>query len=413
MNIGKVRYSNLQNDLNFVFVDNKELPLICIDIWCKGGISFEEDGKEGTAHFLEHMIFKGSKKIKPGEFDFRIESLGGSSNAATGYDDSHYYVVIPPSNFEESFSLLSNLVFLPTIDEHQFELEKNVVIEEINQQNDQPDENLYNYFQSRVWGEHIYGKTILGNRKDLLSLQKDDLEFFHKKNYNANNVVIAIAGDLPKDLHSIELKEEIPYFKNSSIKKFDHLVNHSIRIGREEIEFEKLELSRLFISWQIPSINNQRANIGFEILASILAEGRNSRLFRCLKEEDNLVESVFADVNSGEIGGLFTIEICSEKEYLEEVESKVHMILEDINSIRKISHNELNRAINIVKSNYLFNLETSAQLTSFYGSNLLWGRKYPLNGLKQHLVYWAEIENFKQITNYLNNNKFTLIANGK
>ena len=83
MNVGNVNYYTHSSKTRCVFVDNKELPLISIDIWCKAGSSFEEVDKNGTAHFLEHMIFKGSNKIMPGEFDYKIESLGGLSNAST------------------------------------------------------------------------------------------------------------------------------------------------------------------------------------------------------------------------------------------------------------------------------------------------------------------------------------------
>ena len=162
MYIKKVKYWNHSNKTKFVLVEDKNSPLISIDIWCKAGISFERKDNEGVAHFLEHMIFKGSNKLDPGEFDYKIESLGGSSNASTGYDDSHYYVLIPPENFEESFLLLTNLVLNPDININEFELEQNVVIEEIKQQNDQPEELLYNYFLIRLWKNHFYGKSILG-----------------------------------------------------------------------------------------------------------------------------------------------------------------------------------------------------------------------------------------------------------
>tara|TARA_S200000501_G_scaffold157949_1_gene149138 strand:- start:433 stop:732 length:300 start_codon:yes stop_codon:yes gene_type:complete len=95
MNVGEIYYFNHSSKPRCVFVENKELPLICIDFWFKAGSAFEESNKNGTAHFLEHMIFKGNNKIMPGEFDYKIESLGGISNASTGYDDSHYYVLIP------------------------------------------------------------------------------------------------------------------------------------------------------------------------------------------------------------------------------------------------------------------------------------------------------------------------------
>ena len=162
MNVGKINYYNHSSKPNCVFVENKELPLICIDLWFKAGSAFEESNKSGTAHFLEHMIFKGSNKVMPGEFDHKIESLGGFSNASTGYDDAHYYVLIPRNNFKESLALLTNIVLSPSINMNEFEKEKSVVIDEIKQQNDQPDEKLFNYFLSRVWKDNNYGKTILG-----------------------------------------------------------------------------------------------------------------------------------------------------------------------------------------------------------------------------------------------------------
>ena len=134
MNPGEVKYINHSSKPKCVFVENKELPLVCIDFWFKAGSAFEESDRDGTAHFLEHMIFKGSNKLMPGEFDYKIESLGGMSNASTGYDDAHYYVLIPENNFKESLALLTNIVLSPSINIHEFEKEKSVVIDEINQQ---------------------------------------------------------------------------------------------------------------------------------------------------------------------------------------------------------------------------------------------------------------------------------------
>ena len=124
MNVGEIHYYTHSNKTNCVFVDNEDLPLISIDIWCKAGSAFEDSDKNGTAHFLEHMIFKGSNKIMPGEFDHKIESLGGVSNAATGYDDSHYYVLTQQNNFKESLALLTNIVLSPEIDLREFNMSK-------------------------------------------------------------------------------------------------------------------------------------------------------------------------------------------------------------------------------------------------------------------------------------------------
>ncbi len=412
MNVGKVNYYIHSSKPNCVFVENKELPLICIDLWFKAGSAFEESNKSGTAHFLEHMIFKGSNKIMPGEFDHKIESLGGLSNASTGYDDAHYYVLIPRSNFKESLALLTNIVLSPSFNINEFEKEKGVVIDEIKQQNDQPDEMLFNYFLSRVWKDNNYGKSILGTEKDVQSLKIIDIEKFHKKFYHNKNFCIAIAGNLSKKVFEENYESNFNNLDNIETYQ-DKEKNQKISIpntGKEEINFKNIEFSRIFMAWNIPSLKNQRINIGFEILASILSVGRNSRLIRSLKEEKNIVQSIYAEVNSGELGGLLIIEACCDDKNLKKVEKEINEVIQELISFKNLTLDEIRKAINIVKSNYIFNLETSTQLTSFFGNDLLWGRKNSIKYLDNHLEYWSYLKNFNEIINYLSREKFTLIA---
>ena len=413
MNVGEIKYFTHSSKTKCVFVDNKELPLICIDIWCRAGSSFEDEKKKGAAHFLEHMIFKGSSEIKPGEFDYRIESLGGLSNASTGYDDAHYYVLVPPNNFKESLALLTNIVFAPEIDVVEFNVEKNVIIDEIKQQNDQPDEKIFNYFLNRVWETDNYKKPILGNEQDLEILEKQDLEKFHMKQYNSENVCIAITGNLNKEIYKAFMENNIPYKNTKKINRTNqNKKEHKAvaRTGREEINYENIEFSRIFMAWNIPSIKNQKVIIGLEILASILSVGRESRLVKVLKEENNLIESVYIDINAGELGGLFIIEACCDDKNLNFVEVKINEIITEIIDIKKITLNELRKAINIVKSNYVFNLETSIQLSSYFGNDLLWGRKNSIKNIEIYLEHWNNLNNFKEILNFLSNDKFTLVA---
>jgi predicted Zn-dependent peptidase len=394
-----------------VFVDNKELPLISIDIWCKAGSSFEDVDKNGTAHFLEHMIFKGSNKIMPGEFDHKIESLGGLSNASTGYDDVHYHVLVPPGNFKESLALLTNIVIAPDFNADEFIKEKGVVIDEIKQQNDQPEERLFNYFLKRVWLSPNYANSILGTENSIKNLEINDLVKFHSKHYTTKKICIAIAGNLSEEIYKIFEKSDL-----SGIKESPNLINLKnkpslkIRNGRELVKFDNLEFSRIFMAWFIPNLNDQKNIIGLEILASLLSVGRNSRLVKILKEDSNLVESVYVDVNAGELGGLFIVEASCEYKDIDLVEKKINKTIDEISNCKALALDEIKKAINIVKSNYIFNLETSTQLSSFFGNELLWGRKSSINNLESHLKYWSDLDNFKEITEYIRGEKFTLIA---
>ena len=414
MNVGDVNYYTHSSKTRCVFVDNKELPLISIDIWCKAGSSFEDVDKNGTAHFLEHMIFKGSNKIMPGEFDHKIESLGGVSNASTGYDDVHYHVLVPPNNFKESLALLTNIVVAPDFNPDEFIKEKGVVIDEIKQQNDQPEERLFNYFLKRVWLSPNYANSILGTENSIKNLEINDLVKFHSKHYTTEKICIAIAGNLSEEIYKIFEKSDL-----SGIKESPNLINLKnkpslkIRNGRESVKFDNLEFSRIFMAWFIPNLNDQKNIIGLEILASILSVGRNSRLVKILKEDSNLVESVYVDVNAGELGGLFIMEASCESKDIDLVEKQINKTIDEISNCKVLALDEIKKAINIVKSNYIFNLETSTQLSSFFGNELLWGRKSSINNLESHLKYWSDLDNFKEITEYIRGEKFTLIATPK
>ena len=411
MNVGDVNYYTHSSKTRCVFVDNKELPLISIDIWCKAGSSFEDVDKNGTAHFLEHMIFKGSNKIMPGEFDHKIESLGGLSNASTGYDDVHYHVLVPPNNFKESLALLTNIVVAPDFNPDEFIKEKGVVIDEIKQQNDQPEERLFNYFLKRVWLSPNYANSILGTEHSIKNLEINDLVKFHSKHYTTEKICIAIAGNLSEEIYKIFEKSDL-----SGIKESPNLINLKnkpslkIRNGRESVKFDNLEFSRIFMAWFIPNLNDQKNIIGLEILASILSVGRNSRLVKILKEDSNLVESVYVDVNAGELGGLFIMEASCESKDIDLVEKQINKTIDEISNCKVLALDEIKKAINIVKSNYIFNLETSTQLSSFFGNELLWGRKSSINNLESHLKYWNDLDNFKEITEYIRGEKFTLVA---
>ncbi len=411
MNVGDVNYYTHSSKTRCVFVDNKELPLISIDIWCKAGSSFEDVDKNGTAHFLEHMIFKGSNKIMPGEFDHKIESLGGLSNASTGYDDVHYHVLVPPNNFKESLALLTNIVVAPDFNPDEFIKEKGVVIDEIKQQNDQPEERLFNYFLKRVWLSPNYANSILGTEHSIKNLEINDLVKFHSKHYTTEKISIAIAGNLSEEIYKIFEKSDL-----SGIKKSPNLINLKnkpslkIRNGRESVKFDNLEFSRIFMAWFIPNLNDQKNIIGLEILASILSVGRNSRLVKFLKEDSNLVESIYVDVNAGELGGLFIMEASCESKDIDLVEKQINKTIDEISNCKVLALDEIKKAINIVKSNYIFNLETSTQLSSFFGNELLWGRKSSINNLESHLKYWNDLDNFKEILEYIRGEKFTLVA---
>ena len=413
MDLANVKYWEHPSKTNCVFVEEYDSPLISIDFWFKAGISFEEKEKVGLAHFLEHMIFKGSKLLKSGEFDLRIEALGGFSNASTGYDDVHYYVDIPPSNLEEALYLLTNLVLFPNLNENEFEIEKKVIIEEILQSQDQKDELIFNFFLKSIWIDHPYARTILGKVENIHNIELIDLHNFHEKYYNAINSSISVAGKLPKNYLEIfrncDLHESSKALIDSKQIAIDHKL---VRKGKEIAYFEDIQFSRIFMAWQIPCTKDQKYILGYEIISSILTDGRNSILNRTLKEDKQIVESIYSGIQLGEFGSLFIIETSFKKENQKKVENMINNLLQKLLTNSNLE-NKIKKAIRIVKSNYIFNLETSSQLSNFYGNHLLWGRVNPQIDLINNFKYWESSENLKKLIKFLTEEKFTFVAHNK
>ena len=413
MELANVKYWEHPSKTKCVFVEESESPLISIDFWFKAGISFEDRNKVGIAHFLEHMIFKGSTLLESGEFDIRIEELGGLSNASTGYDDVHYYVDIPPRNFEKALYLLTNLVLFPNLSKKEFDLEKKVIIEEALQSQDQKDELIFNSFLKSVWLDHPYAKSILGEKENINKIKLIDLHAFHKKYYIPLNSCIAVAGKLPKNYLDVFKNCKLKESKNNPIDSEQICIDQKfIRKGKEIVFFKDIEFSRIFIAWQIPSSKDQKIILGYEIISSILTDGRNSILNRTLKEDMQIVESIHSGIHSGEFGSLFIIEACTNKENVKKVEDFINNIIEKLITNSELN-NKIEKALRIVKSNYIFNLETSSQLSYFYGNHLLWGRLNPHIELINNFQYWENIDNLKKLIKLFLREKFTFIAQNK
>ena len=413
MDLANVKYWRHPNKINCVFVEKSESPLISIDFWCKAGILFEEKNKVGLAHFLEHMIFKGSKLLEPGEFDLKIERLGGFSNASTGYDDVHYYVDIPPSNLEEALSLLINLVLFPNLVEKEFYLEKKVVVEEIFQSQDQKDELIFNFFLKSVWLDHPYGRSILGSEENINDLELKDLKNFHNDYYIPTNSCIAVAGKLPKNYLRILKNCKLGEFRKNFIDSEQNFNNDiSIKKGKEIAFFKNIKFSRILMAWKIHSSKEQKYILGYEIISSILTDGRNSILHKSLKEDKQIVESIYSGIQAGEFGSLFIIEASFKKENLTKVENIINNHLQQLLTTSNLEI-KIKKAIRIVKSNHIFNLETSSQLSYFYGNHLLWGRLNPQIELIKNFKYWESTKNLKNLIKFLLEDNFTFIAHNK
>ena len=382
----------LPNGVRCVAAEMPEAPLTCLDLWCRAGSFTEAAGEEGMAHFLEHMVFKGSERLEAGAFDLAIEALGGSSNAATGFDDVHFHVLIPPETSQQALDLLLDLVLHPALEQESFRLEREVVLEEMAQYADQPDELVLQQLLKQGCPDHPYGRPILGERSSLLAMDPEAMRTFHERRYRGHHCCLAISGPKARELRATvesSALAQLPPDPQPSADAMDQVEPRGLRLqpGRHTMELARLESARLLMLWSGSTAHDQAWVMGADLATTLLGEGRRSRLVAQLREELRIAESVDMDLSVLEQGCLMTLEISCEPEDLEQVEATVH---EQLAQAAQFSAEELARGRQLVGNGLRYSLESVGQVAAQAASQMLWNRPQELLQPLQHLQAWTE-----------------------
>jgi zinc protease len=377
----------LGNGVQLVQLDLPDAPLVCLDFWCRAGSAFERPQESGMAHFLEHMVFKGSEGLAAGEFDRRIEALGGSSNAATGFDDVHFHVLIPPDGAEEALDLLLDLVLHPRLEAEAFAMERQVVLEELAQSEDQPEEVALQRLLSMACPDHAYGLPILGRREALLAHDPAAMATFHRRLYGGSRCVLSLSGPL-SDATLLDRAARGPL--GNLAKGADAQPPPALRVvpGLHRLALPRLEAARLFMVWWLPPASDLSGMAGADLATTLLAEGRRSRLVERLREELQIVESIDLDLHAMERGSVALLEAVCEEEDLPEVRLAIELVAREVLE-QPLAGPEWQRACRLVTNGYRFSLESAGGVASLIGSNHLWGRHQPLETPLKMLDAWS------------------------
>ena len=391
-----LEHLTLPNGSTLVSADLPGASLTCLDFWCRGGSFWERDGEEGIAHFLEHMVFKGSEHLKPGEFDRQIEALGGSSNAATGFDDVHFHVLVPPRESKAALDLLLDLVLHPSLDEDSFAMEREVVLEEISQYRDQPDDLVFQKALELSFPGHPYGRPVLGIDSSLKAMNPTGMRRYHQRRYQGPNCCLAVAGANSRDLiNKVQgsalaalTRGENASGRSPSESGICSTQQLPFQSGRECHSFPRLESARLLMVWPAASASDPIGVAGADLATTILSEGRRSRLVQHLREDLQIVESIDMDVTTLEQGSLVMLEACCPVEQLEQVEEEIRQELRR-SAEEPLLEEERNRALQLVGNGYRFSLEAPGSVAACAGSQAVWGRQRQLLEPLSDLEQWS------------------------
>jgi len=366
----------LDNGLTVIHQHTPAMPVAAVDVWVKAGSVLETDAWSGMAHFLEHMIFKGTAKIAPGVFDREVEHRGGVTNAATSYDYAHYFIATAAQHLEETLPYLADILLNAAIPDDEFDRERDVVLEEIRQSYDNPDCVAFQVLSETVYQRHPYGRPILGNEETLMARSPDEMRAFHRTYYQPENLTVVVVGDVSQDaalslvdrtFHNFSDRETCPQHSPEAEPPIT-------QIRRKELLMPRIEQARLMMAWLgsgmdslVQSLDEQlNAAYGLDLLSVLLAEGRTSRLVWELREQRNLVQAISSGFSVQRESGLFTITAWLEAEDLARVEAIICDRLSELASL-PISEAELSRCKRLLCNDYAFSTETPSQLAGLYG----------------------------------------------
>ncbi len=347
-----------------------------MDVWVRAGAITEPDEWMGMAHFLEHMIFKGTDRLPPGAFDWAIENYGGMTNAATSYDYAHFFITTASQHLEATLPYLAELLLNAKIPDEEFEREREVVLEEILQSYDNPDWIGFQALSELVYQRHPYGRPILGTEDSLMGRSPAEMRQFHRAHYQPENMTVVVVGDIPYP-QAVDLVSRTftPFAVRSSCPVYTADAEPPITsVRRQELHLPRTEQARLMLAWIGPGVDSPLQNLdaqlqdayGLDVLSVLLTEGRTSRLVRELREERSLVQGISSGFSLQRESGLFTITAWLEPENLERVEAIICDRLSELSAL-PVSPAELARCQRLLCNDHAFSTETPSQLAGLYG----------------------------------------------
>jgi len=399
---GHATVTRLDNGLTVCLLSNRSAPVVTTALWYRVGTRDETPAEAGAAHFLEHMMFKGSERYGPGEVDRRTQALGGSNNAFTSHDATVYHFNFAPLHWREALAIEADRMRGLTLDPDEVGSERRVILEEIAMYEAEPWDALDQKVSAAHYPGHAYGLPVLGTAASLAEIGRDELAAFHRRFYRPGNAVLVVAGDVgAEDLVVVEEHfAAIPARDGSG----DGNVNLSggdppgavstsatSAAGPRHVEQRKGEVARLLASFPAPEAGHPD-HAALQVASTVLGSGRSSRLYRRLVDEEQLCVWVATDLSeSVEPGGLtVAAELIPgiDPARVEEV------VLEEVAGLagRPPDGGELERARRVLRADWVLGHERVYQqaLAAGFGLAMLGDLHHPGRQLARSLATTAE-----------------------
>ncbi len=347
----------LKNGLTIIEVPSKDSESVVVDFFVKTGSRSESAKESGISHFLEHFLFKGSKKYPSSlAISTLIDSIGGEMNANTGKEHTQYFIKAASKYLSLIFEVLTDMIQNPLLDPLELEKEKGVIVEEINMYKDTPMYEIENVLEQTMWPNEPLGRDIAGTKQTVIKFTSEMFKSYINRYYQTPNILLGISGKYDsKKLNKLIEK----HWGNYSKKKYYGWtkVKDGQKVPRVKIEFKKTEQAHLSLGFKAFPFGDKR-NVAVSVLAAVLGGGMSSRLFMEVREKRGLAYYVRAVPNSFQDAGIFNIGAGVQ---INKIEEAVKVILGELKRVKNssIDLEEIKKAKEYLKGRTVLALEDS------------------------------------------------------
>lgn len=358
----------LSNKLRIISNELKDRESVAIGIWVGVGGRFESDEMKGAAHFLEHILFRGSLKYSCNEIKGMIEGVGGTLNAFTGEEQTCYYAKVPAKHFESTLDVLCDMVFFPLIQKNDLERERSIILEEIKMYNDLPQYHVLELLDSLVWPDHPLGKSLAGSKETVGGMTQTGLRKFHKKYYTPDNVIVSVCGSFTHEAVAETLEHKLGNFRDQPREDFEPFKGGQKK-ARTRFFFKQTEQMHLALGF--PSLKADHPDIYAQTVLNVMLGGNmSSRLFDELREKRGLAYSIYSTVKAYDDTGLFMIKAGVDNQKLVDA---LELVLKVLGKIRRgtIPEKEFVRAREYFLGQFLLGLEDTMEHMMWIGESMI------------------------------------------
>ncbi len=283
----------LDNGLHVLLLETPTAPVVCVSVWIRAGSRHDAAGASGTAHLLEHMVFKGTAAHPKGDYDRILHALGAIHNASTWYDRTNYYVLIGSDRYRTALELEADRMRGALLRADDLDDERRVVLNELDRSEDDPGTALFERLLAITFLEHPYRRPVIGWRPDVERITANDLRAFYDTYYRPDNAFLTLVGGAPAEEMLAAVTATFGTLEPGGVTAPPRIVEPDQR-GERRFELRKAgEQEILGLAYRAPRRDEDDA-FALDVLAQVLGHGRTSRLYKALVES-GLAASVVAE----------------------------------------------------------------------------------------------------------------------